>query len=423
MLRKTFVISVQLLFAVFLAFYCGSAVAGSAEKETDPHAAYVKFHFQDREMDFVFGSMLLGATRNRGFEIGEAFYTASQIKDGNAASWQKQWIETARLVEERGRQALARGHNISARDQYLRASYYYRAALISMHPEDSRFRETALKSRELLKKAGRFFEPQVEYIEIPFEGTVLPGYFRKANSGNSPRKTLIMIGGAETFAEDLYFYIADQAYDHGYNFLTVDLPGQGLLPFEGKFFHRDMDISMKRIIDYALNRTDVDSARLAVYGFSTGGFIAPQAAMHIPQIKALVMSHCVVDGYAEVANMPAMTPESVQSWSSFKKGTYQGLAWRFGLNTDNFAGLVAANDGFSFEPAKVTIPSLILVGNGESQGKEVQRQTRICVEGLKNPRNRLVITPAEEGASAHCILDNRSLMSQELFDWLDEVFK
>ena len=130
MLRKTFVISVQLLFAVFLAFYCGSAVAGSAEKETDPHAAYVKFHFQDREMDFVFGSMLLGATRNRGFEIGEAFYTASQIKDGNAASWQKQWIETARLVEERGRQALARGHNISARDQYLRASYYYRAALI-----------------------------------------------------------------------------------------------------------------------------------------------------------------------------------------------------------------------------------------------------------------------------------------------------
>jgi hypothetical protein len=35
----------------------------------------------------------------------------------------------------------------------------------------------------------------------------------------------------------------------------------------------------------------------------------------------------------------------------------------------------------------------------------------------------MVITPVEEGASNHCIMENRSLMSQELFDWLDEVFK
>lgn len=423
MLRKACMVSALFLSVVVLGSICAGGVAGATEKEIDPHSSYVKFHFQDREMDFVFGSMLLGATRNHGFEIGEAFYTATQIKDGDAASWQEQWIKTAGLVEARGRQALAGGHNVSAKDQFLRASYYYRAALISMHPEDSRFKETALKSRELLKKAGSFFDPQVEYIEIPFEGTVLPGYFRKAAAGKTPRKTMIMIGGAETFAEDLFFYIADQAFDHGYNFLTVDLPGQGLLPFAGKYFHRDMNISMKSVVDYALKRADVDPGRLAVYGYSTGGFVAPQAAMHIPQIKALAMSHCVVDGYAEVANMPAMTPEAVNSWSSFKKGTYQGLAWRFGLNTDNVAGLVAANEGFSFDPAKVTIPSLILVGNGEYQGKEVQRQTNICVDGLKNSRNRLVVTPAEEGASAHCILDNRSLMSQELFDWLDEILQ
>jgi len=252
---------------------------------------------------------------------------------------------------------------------------------------------------------------------------VLPGYFRKAAPGKIPRKTLIMIGGAETFAEDLFFYIADQAFEHGYNFLTVDLPGQGLLPFEGKYFRRDMNAPMKAVIDYALERPDVDSLSLAVYGYSTGGFIAPQAAMHNPQIKALVMSHCVADGYAEVANMPAMTPEAVNGWSSFKKGTYQGLAWRFGLNTDNLAGLVAANEGFVFDPAGVTVPSLILVGNGEYQSKEVQRQTKICMDGLPNPLKKLVITPAEEGASAHCILDNRSLMSQELFDWLDEILK
>ena len=85
-----------------------------------------------------------------------------------------------------------------------------------------------------------FMEPPVESIEIPFEGTVLPGYFRKAATTNAPAKTLLLLGGAETFAEELFFYIGPQALARGYNLLTVDLPGQGLLPLEGLFFRPDM---------------------------------------------------------------------------------------------------------------------------------------------------------------------------------------
>jgi hypothetical protein len=33
-----------------------------------------------------------------------------------------------------------------------------------------------------------------------------------------------------------------------------------------------------------------------------------------------------------------------------------------------------------------------------------------------------VVTPAEEGASNHCITENRSIMSQVVFDFFDEVF-
>lgn len=396
---------------------------GAAEKAVDPHASYVRYQFQDLEMDFVFGGMILSATMNHGCEIGEAFRTAAYIKDGDAASWQAEWIKTARLVEARGELTLARGHKVSAREQLQRASYYYRAALLSMLPSDSRFKETAFKSRALLKKAGKLFKPRLEYIEIPFEGTKLTGYFRKATPGKISRKTLIMIGGSETFAEDLFFYVASQAFDRGYNFLTVDLPGQGLLPLEGKFLRRDMHVPMKTVVDYAVGRRDVDPRRLAVYGYSTGGFIVPQAAMHDKRIKAVVMSHCVVDGYAEVANMPIATPEMVKNWSSFKRRTYQSLAWRYGLQPDDVSGLLKANEGFIFDPAKVTVPPLILVAGGEYQSPEIQRQTKLCMEGLPNPRKRLVITPAEEGASSHCVMDNRSLMSQELFDWLDEVFK
>jgi len=391
----------------------------------DPHAAHVRFHFQDLEMDFVFGSLILGSAPNHGCEIGEAFYTAANIKDGDASSWQEQWIQTARLVEARGERSLAKGHKVSAREQFQRASYYYRAALVSMLPDDPRFKETALRSRRLLRKAGRLMKPPLEYIEIPFEGTVLPGYFSKAKAGRKPAKTLIMIGGAETFAEDLFFYIAPQASDRNYNFLTVDLPGQGLLPLEGKIFRPAMDIPIKAVVDYALSRKEVDPKRLALYGISSGGGFAPQAAMNDRRVKALVMNNCVVDAYPGVAQMAVATatPEVTKTWSSFKRQTNQGVAWRFGVDMNNLPGLVEANKGFCFDPASIIIPALNLVANGEYRSPEIQRQTKLCQDGLPNPKKKLVITPAEEGASNHCIMENRSLMSQELFDWLDEVFK
>ncbi len=412
---------------MFYAYFAASGYlpadpACAAEKAIDPHAAYVKFHFQDREMDFIFGPMLLASAVNHGCEIGEAFYTASGIGEGDAAGWQAEWMKIAVLAEARGEASLTGGHFVSARDQLQRASYYYRAALISMRPDDPRFKSTALKMRELLKKAGKLFQPELEYIEIPFEGTVLPGYFRKAAAGKTPRRTLIMIGGSETFAEDLYFYIASQSFDHGYNFITVDLPGQGLLPFAGKYFNPAMDVPVKAVVDYALGRADVDPERLAVYGYSTGGFIAPRAAMNDPRIKAVAASHSVVDGYAEVANMPKITHEAAKVWSSFKLGSYQAMAWRYGLKIDDIEGLLKANEGFGYDPSKVTQPALVLVAGGEYKSPEVQRQTKLSIAGLSNPKTRLVITPDEEGASSHCVMDNRSLMSQELFDWLDKVF-
>ena len=407
---------------LLLLMFC---VPSAAAERLDPHAAHVIFHFQDKEMDFVFGSLVLGAAGNGGSEVGEAFATAARIDDGNAASWQAEWLVTAARVETRGDKALAGGHTVSARQQFLRASYYYRAAMISMLPDDPRLRETARRSRALIQRAGQLMAPKLESVDIPFSGGRMQGLFRKAAPGKRPAKTLVMIGGAETFAEDLYFYIGPQAFARGWNFLTVDLPGQGLMPLEGKVFTPDMAAPIRAVLDYALTRPEVNAKRLVLYGISSGGGFAPQAAMGEARIAALVMNNCVVDAEQGVAKMAVATatPEVVAAWSSFKRQTNQGIAWRFGVPIDHLEGLVAANKGFAFSPSKVTAPSLILVSNGESKNEEIQRQSALCIEGLASPLKRLVVTPAEEGASNHCVMENRSLMSQETFDWLDEVLK
>jgi len=163
-----------------------AAEARAGERPVDPHAAHFRFHFQDPEMDFVFGSLVLGAAVNHGCEIGEAFVTAARIKDGDALSWRKEWLATAALVEARGEKALAAGHTVSARDQFLRAADYYRISLISMLPTDPRLKLAALRARLLMKRAGALMRPPLEYVEIPFEGMVMPGFFRKAAPGPRP---------------------------------------------------------------------------------------------------------------------------------------------------------------------------------------------------------------------------------------------
>jgi pimeloyl-ACP methyl ester carboxylesterase len=439
MYRRFLAVAVMVLMPVVLT-HGGTGVSSAAgKKETaktpsapsqepkqvfDAHEASVRYHFKDPDMDFTFGSLVLGATVNHGCEIGEAFRTAANIKAGDAASWQAEWAKTAGLAAARGEHSLTQGHRVSARDQFQRASYYYRLALLAMLPDDPRLKEFAGKSRALLKKAGALFDPPLEYFEIPFEGTVLPGFFRKAATGTEPAKTLIMIGGGETFAEDLFFYIAPQAYERGYNFMTVDLPGQGLLPLEGKCFRPDMQVPMKAVVDYALKRPEVDRERLAIYGYSGGGGFVPQAAQHDPRIKAIVMNACVVDARALFATMPVVkaTPKEIAAWSSFHGNTVKLVCWRWGVPMDKPAGLVAANEGFRFDPAKVAVPALIVVAAGEYQSAEIKRQQHLCLDRLPNPKKKLVVTPASEGAAHHCVMENRSLMSQVVFDWLDELF-
>ena len=79
-----------------------------------------------------------------------------------------------------------------------------------------------------------------------------------------------------------------------------------------------------------------------------------------------------------------------------------------------------ANEGVRLDPAKVAVPALVIVGEGEYRSEEVKRQQQICMDNLPNPRKKLVVTPAIEAASNHCVMENRSLVSQVLFDWPDE---
>src|ERR1700723_798882 len=81
-----------------------------------------------------------GASSYGGSEFGEVLATAGRIHSGDYDSWYREWSATGQRVATEAGKQLALGHRISARDGYLRASTYHRAAEFFLHgtPADPR---------------------------------------------------------------------------------------------------------------------------------------------------------------------------------------------------------------------------------------------------------------------------------------------
>lgn len=99
----------------------------------------------------------------------------------------------------------------------------------------------------------------------------------RPDASGTRRKTLIMIGGGDTYCEELCLYVGPAALRRGYNVKVADLPGQGDLPFHGLPMQPDAETPMAAVVDAALSQPDVDGDRLAAFGISAGGYLVPRA--------------------------------------------------------------------------------------------------------------------------------------------------
>jgi dipeptidyl aminopeptidase/acylaminoacyl peptidase len=169
-------------------------------------------------------------------------------------------------------------HRTSARQAYLRAFTYYRTATPLLRATDPRFRATWQMMRSCFQRAAELLDPPIKPVEIPFEGNTLPAYFVRAADDGERRPTLVVVGGGETFAEDLYFWGGTGAADRGYNALLVDMPGQGATPFSGMHHRYNSEVPMAAVMDYLEGRPEVDASRVAAYGVSLGGYMVLRSA-------------------------------------------------------------------------------------------------------------------------------------------------
>jgi alpha-beta hydrolase superfamily lysophospholipase len=393
----------------------------------------VHYHFRSQGFEFVF-QLILGMQTHGASEVGESFFAASQIKDGDPASWMRAWHALAQRVEKRAASSLERGHLVSAREAYLRAYTYERAAFAFIDPfEESEVTSLWQHAVQCFRQGAKLLVPPIEIVQIPFEGNVLPAYFLKPLGQSGRSKTLLMIGGADTFVEDLYFFIGPAAQKRDYNVLIVDLPGQGALPYQGLTWRSDAEIPIAAVLDYLLARPEVDAERLAAFGISGGGYLVPRAATVDKRIKACVACSIISDFYAYTTQSQAMLSLARHEKSLSTRLLARHLllepsllllnqyVWRWGVHS--LSELVEVLQPFHLDPTSIECPLLLIMGEKEFHTASASRQQQEeALAKATSPRKDLILTTATDGADAHAIATNMSLMGQLVFDWLDETF-
>jgi len=237
----------------------------------------------------------LGVVGTGGAEVNECLLAAMNIRENDEASWIGEWASIAESVSREAELALQAGGTITARKAYMRASNYYRTAMFSLPPTDNRLDQYLTSSRKLFHLAARLFEPPIEIIEIPFGDARLPGYFLSA--GPSKRPTLIALNGADSTNEELVHWIGFAAVARGWNCLVLVGPGQwsALQLNPGLILQHDYEVPVKAVVDYLVQRDDVDTENIALIGYSLGSLLAARTVAFEKRISACIVDGLVVD--------------------------------------------------------------------------------------------------------------------------------
>ena len=203
-------------------------------------------------------------------DLREAF---SAIHTADKDEWAAAFIAVAGRYMKEGR-ALENTDPSKADADYVRAWRLYSFGRWPVPASPGKQRAYAL-ALEAFRAHAHFWDPPLEIVHIPFEGSEIIGYLRLPKGTAGPVPVVITINGLDSRKEDLCESFG-AILPYGIGILAVDGPGTGQAPIK---VSETADRMFSRVLDYLQTRPEIDKTRIAVHGVSWGAYWAAKLAI------------------------------------------------------------------------------------------------------------------------------------------------
>ncbi|MCB2205184.1 hypothetical protein KQI65_10575 [bacterium] len=376
----------------------------------------------------------LGLITYGGATFGECYSVAVTMTEWNLPGWVQSWEELAQTVEKAGDEALAKGHEVSAKESFLRATIYYHAAEYYALIGGEDFRREGMKSADCFEKAMPLLMHHAEIVSIPGDTHSYPCYFFAPDSSGKARPTIVLVPGIESSGEEQYFYAAISAVRRGFNAFVFQGPGQnGMMRMNAESHLRhDFEVPLKDALDYLETRTDVDNEQLVMLGSGLGGYFASRCAAFDSRIKALIVNPPFVNIHrvflALIGQRATKVDVSLSDIHELPDSILPTTMKLFVLNMCRRFGvsrlqeLIQATRQYSVEDLLYRIHCPVLCLYGDAAYPELEEQADMFVSRVTSEVKDSIRVPSIHVADAHDHVGNIALLNQMLFDWLEERF-
>ncbi len=359
-----------------------------------------------------------------GAEIGEVNRVGLRLKDrvGDDDAWFREWAHEARKVEDRGRALIAEGHGLSGAQYLQRASAYYHVGERFLQPKGKDGLDAYMRGVNCLREAAKHLKrPRLEHVEIPYGDTGLPAIYVHAEPANKSGKVpaVVFFDGLDITKEIQYFKGVADLVARGIACLIVDGPGNGeSIRFRNFYLRHDTEHYATPAFEWLAARPEVDAKRIGVMAISLGGYYAPRAAAFEQRFAC-----CVAWGaqwkyrkiWAERFERIARAETPALSVAS------QHIMWV--LNATSQDEVLKKLEAFDLDGVvqKITCPFLLLHGEGDEQVPMSEAQA--CFDAVGSKQKTFKVFTREEGGYHHCQIDNQSICSAYMWDWLEDVLQ
>ncbi|MGW5694323.1 alpha/beta hydrolase family protein [Streptomyces asiaticus] len=345
---------------------------------------------------------LLAQVAVGGSDLFECARTAARIgrtsTDGEL--WQKEWSRTAQEVAAAAEAALAEGNITTARRAFMRSCGYWRHSEFFLKSDDPRRELAYTTGTANFQRAVELSDGLIERIKVPFEGITMDGYIVRPDNSGKRRPTVLFLGGADSWAEELYFMGGTEFPSRDMNVVMVDTPGRGSsLRFKKLFSRPDYEVPVAAVLDFLQQRDDVDADRIGVAGVSFGGYYAPRAAAFEPRVKA-VAAWCG-------------TWSILTDFYEFYPPLQQQLQWLSGSKDDAEAREKLAAFTLDGVADKLSIPVYVMHGTDDII-MDIAGARRF-IDALTT--NDVTVDIYDGAGSLHCSYDYFSVATARLADW------